>query len=93
MQTINDTQLRELARKRVEFRVHLIVYCVMNAALWVIWFFTSGGYLWPVWPMAIWGVGLCFHYMFDYRSTRFLSEEDVYEKLKKKMEERERIAS
>jgi hypothetical protein len=36
MQTPNDAQLHELARKRVEFRIHLTVYCVTNAALWMI---------------------------------------------------------
>lgn len=89
MQTITDTQLRELARKRVEFRIHLVVYCVTNAALWIIWYFTSGSYLWPIWPMAGWGIGLVFHYLFEYRSSRFLSEQEEYEKLKRKFEQRE----
>ena len=89
MQTPTDIQLRELARKRVEFRTHLIVYIVTNAAFWTIWFFTGQGYLWPVWPMAGWGIGLIFHYLFDYRSSRLLSEEDEFLKLKKQMEERQ----
>lgn len=84
MATIDDTQLRELTRKRVEFRIHCIAFCVINTALWIIWLFTSRGYLWPVWPMALWGTGLAFHYMFDYRSPRFLSEADEYRKLKDK---------
>ena len=91
MQSPTDTQLHELARKRVDFKSHLIVYCVINAALWTIWFVTGRGYLWPVWPMAGWGIGVLFHYLFDYRASRFLSEEKEYDKLKKKMEERERI--
>ena len=86
MQTLNDTQLRELARKRVEFRSHLIVYCVINAALWIIWFFTGKGYVWPIWPMAGWGGGLVFHYIFEYRTSRLLSEEEEYERIKKEFE-------
>jgi hypothetical protein len=86
MQTPTDSQLHELARKRVEFRSHLIVYFVTNAALWSIWFFTSRGYMWPVWPMAGWGIGVFFHYLFDYRPSRFLSEEEEYEKMKSRME-------
>ena len=43
MQTLNDSQLHELAGKRVEFRSHLIVYCITNAAFWVIWFLTGSG--------------------------------------------------
>ena len=91
MQTSTDTQLHELAHKRVEFRAHLLVYCVTNTALWTIWFFTGQGYVWPVWPMAGWGIGLIFHYMFEYRSSRFLSEEEEYQKLKKEMDEHKRI--
>ena len=85
MQTYTDAQLHEQAHKRVEFRRHLIVYCVVNAMLWLIWFVTGQGYLWPIWPLAGWGIGLIFHYVFDYRSSRFLSEEEEFEKLKNKM--------
>ena len=91
MQLPTDNQLHELARKRVEFRAHLVVYCVINAALWSIWFFTGQGYAWPVWPMTGWGIGLLFHYMFEYRSSRFLSEEEEYNRLKKEMEEHKRL--
>jgi len=86
MQTPTDAQLHEQARKRVDFKVHLFVYCVIIGTLWIIWFLTSKGYPWPVWPMAGWGIGLVFHYAFDYRSSRFLSEEEEYQRLKKKIE-------
>ena len=86
MQTLTDTQLRELARKRVEFRSHLVVYLVTNAALWSIWFFTGRGYMWPVWPMAGWSIGVIFHYLFDYRPSRLFSEEEEYQKMKKNMQ-------
>ena len=83
MQVLTDSQLHELARKRVDFRRHLIVYCVIISVLWLIWLVTDQGYVWPVWPMAGWGIGLIFHYVFDYRSSKFLSEEEEYKKLKK----------
>ena len=86
MQTQSDTQLRQLAHKRVEFRSHLMVYAVINAVFWGIWWLTGGGYPWPIWPMAGWGIGVLFHYLFDYRSAKFLSEEAEYEKLKRKAE-------
>ena len=82
-----DTKLHELARKRVEFRIHLVVYIVTNTALWMIWFFTSRGYPWPVWPMACWGICVVFHYLFEYRPARFFSEEEEYRKLKREMQE------
>lgn len=85
MQTLTDKQLHELAHKRVEFRTHLIVYFVVNAGLWLIWFFTYRGYMWPIWPTAGWGIGLIFHYLFEYRTSTLLSEEEEYQKLKKQM--------
>jgi hypothetical protein len=87
MQNLTENQLRELARKRVDFRRHLIVYFVVNAALWTIWYFTGDGYLWPIWPMVGWGVGVAFHYMFDYHSSTLLSEEEEFNRLKKHFEE------
>ena len=85
MQKYTEAQLHELARKRVDFRRHLIVYFVINATFWTIWYFTGHGYLWPVWPMAGWGVGVIFHYLFEYRSLRLFSEEDEFNRLKKQI--------
>jgi hypothetical protein len=88
MHTYTDKQLHDLARKRVEFRSHLVVYCVINSVLWLIWFLTGGVYPWPVWPLFGWGIGLLFHYLFDYRKARLFSEEAEYEKLKNEIEKR-----
>ncbi len=63
----------------------MIVYLVVNASLWLIWHFTGQGYMWPIWPMTGWGVGLIFHYIFEYRTSRLLSEEEEYQRLKKQM--------
>lgn len=87
MQTFTDKQLRQQAHKRVDFRAHLMVYCVVIGALWGMWALTSKGYPWPVWPMLGWGIGLVFHYLFEYRPSGFLSEEEEYEKLKRKSEQ------
>jgi hypothetical protein len=91
MQPTTDTQLHEQARKRVEFRRHLATYGVINAMLWLIWFATGQGYPWPVWPMAGWGIGVIFHYLFDYRSSRLFSEEEEYRKLKSETETPEHV--
>ena len=85
MQTLSENQLHELARKRVEFRRHLVVYFVIISILWMIWFLTGAGYIWPIWPMAGWGIGVIFHYLFEYRSSSFLSEEEEFKKLKREM--------
>ena len=86
MQSPTDTQLQELARKRVDFRKHLVVYFVINSVLWLIWLVTGHGYFWPVWPTAGWGIGLLFHYIFEYRQPRLFSEKEEFKKLKGEME-------
>ncbi len=92
MKTPSDKELHERARKRVEFRTHLIVYLVTIGAMWTVWFLLGGKYLWPIWPMALWGIGLIFHYLFEYLSTGFFSEEEEYRKMKKQMEQHDRLA-
>jgi 2TM domain len=91
MQPLTETQLHELARKRVDFRCHLLVYCIINAALWMIWFVTGAHYPWPVWPMVGWGIGVIFHYLFDYRSSKFFSEEEEYKKLRRNIPDDDKI--
>jgi 2TM domain len=53
---------REAAVKRVkakrEFRTHVAVYVIVNAMLVVIWAISGGGYFWPIWVIAAWGIGL-----------------------------------
>jgi len=91
MQTLTDVQLRELVCKWVDFRRHLVVYFVTNAVLWLIWLVTGQGYAWPVWPMAGWGIGVLFHYIFEYRSSSLLSEEEEYKKLKEEVQEKDLV--
>ena len=93
MQTLNDTQLHELAHKRVEFRSHLIAYSVIIGACWIIWAVTGRHYPWPMWPMVGWGIGVIFHYLFDYRPAKFLSEEEEYRKLKEEDSAKRHIVS
>jgi hypothetical protein len=53
---------REAAVKRVkakrDFRTHVAAYVIVNAMFVVIWAVTGGGYFWPIWIIAAWGVGL-----------------------------------
>lgn len=90
MQTLSDKQIHELARKRVDFRAHLVVYVVIIGVLWAVWLATGRGYPWPIWPMGGWAIGLIFHYLFEYRPSRLFSEEEEFEKLKRELEDKER---
>jgi hypothetical protein len=55
---------RLLVRKGLKW--HVTAYVIVNALLWSIWVLTSVTmdnwyYVWPIWPMLGWGVGLAFH--------------------------------
>ncbi|TFC43351.1 2TM domain-containing protein [Cryobacterium shii] len=53
---------RDLARRRLERKRKLtgdlVAYVVVNAFLVGVWFFVGGGYFWPGWVLAGWGVAL-----------------------------------
>ena len=53
---------RALARKRIEKRRNLqgtfVAYVVINTFLVGVWAMTGGGYFWPAWVIAGWGVAM-----------------------------------
>jgi hypothetical protein len=59
-----DDELRELAvrslKRKREFRNHVFVYLVVNAALWAVWAVDVArdgyGFPWPVFPTFFWGL-------------------------------------
>lgn len=72
MEHPTDDDIRAMAKARVGFRMHAIVYVAVNLLLVVIWWITSGGsapslrgdgasYYWPIWPHLGWGLGLALH--------------------------------
>lgn len=60
-----EDEVRRKASRKVGFRLgfywHLAVFVLVNAGLAGINFSTSPGYLWFLWPLAGWGVGLALH--------------------------------
>lgn len=63
---MDESERRQAAIERLnqkrEFWTHVIAYVVVNAFLVAVWAITnSGGYFWPVWPIAGWGIGLILH--------------------------------
>lgn len=89
---MEDAELRKEARRRAETKLgfywHLVVYIVINALLFVIWFFTSRGFPWFVFPLAGWSVGVFFHFLavfvFPGRATLERMTEKEYQELKRK---------
>ncbi|MFN1835802.1 2TM domain-containing protein [Balneola sp. MJW-20] len=83
MNNLNEEQIIELAKKRVDLRHHLMVYIIINAMLWAIWAITGSGYIWPIWPTAGWGIALIFHYVGVHDPFALFSVEKEIEKMKK----------
>jgi hypothetical protein len=77
---------RERARKRLqdrrEFGSHAIAFVVVNAFLIGAWAITGGGYFWPAWILAAWGVGLVLH-GWDTFVRRPITEADIDKELQR----------
>ncbi len=81
------------AKKRVEeikgFYFHLISYILVNTVLVVINLLMSPEYLWFIWPILGWGVGLIIHAFTTFGNVMGKSWEE--RKIKEIMEKDKRI--
>ena len=69
-------QLRERAvkqlRKRRDLATHAVVYVLVNAFLVGIWLLTGdGGFFWPIFPMAGWGIAVALNAWDVWRGDEF----------------------
>ena len=78
---MDNQERRDAAIKRVkdkrDFRTHVVSYVVVNLFLVGVWAISGGGYFWPGWVMAGWGIGLVLHGWQTYRGERPITEEDI----------------
>ena len=68
-------------KKRRDFRGHVLVYVLVNAALVTIWSATSGGFFWPIFPIVFWGIGVVMngwdaYFVDDFSEERIQREMD-----------------
>ncbi len=75
-------QALERIKKRRDFQSHLVVYLVVNAAVWVIWATTGSGYPWPAWLSGLWAIGLVTN-AWDVFIRRPITERDVRAEIKR----------
>jgi 2TM domain-containing protein len=81
-----DGKLWKMAKKRAEFKRHLLIYVIVNVFLWGVWLVTSiinthFGFIWPVWVSLGWGIGLAFNYFRAYTGFADSMTEKEYQKL------------
>jgi hypothetical protein len=64
----SDQDVRAKAEARVkareDFRIHLLIYVLVNGMLWVIWFLGGADVQqpWPIYALLGWGIGLIAHW-------------------------------
>ncbi|MCX7697244.1 MAG: 2TM domain-containing protein [Bacteroidales bacterium] len=87
---MGEEDLLKIARKRVGFKVHLIIYILGNLLLWVLYFlffflfdFT---FPWAIFPTLIWSIALGFHYFVVFKWNEKWVEKE-YQKLVKEQSE------
>lgn len=81
-----DERLWKIAKRRAEFKKHLLTYIVVNLFLWAIWIVTGlmrGHFLypWPIWVTLGWGIGVTFNYIGAYTGYKDTLTEKEYQKL------------
>ena len=92
MDTNRDEELWKLAKQRAAFQRNLVMYFVINAFFWIIWWFTTDTrnfhdrIPWPAWAMVGWGLGLVFQYFSAYGGSKENLADKEYQKLKKEKE-------
>ncbi len=78
---MDDQERRDAAIKRIndkrDFKTHAVSYVVVNISLIGVWAVSGGGYFWPGWVMAGWGIGLVLHGWQTYRGERPITEEGI----------------
>ncbi|HPH86475.1 MAG TPA: 2TM domain-containing protein [Ferruginibacter sp.] len=83
-----DPQVWDIARKRAGFKSTVIIYVIVNAFLWTLWFMgkdgEQNGIPWPAWCTVGWGIGLAFQFAGAYITTRSNHVEIEYQRLKNK---------
>jgi hypothetical protein len=80
MMTDEASDLREQAvlriKKKRDFAAHVLAYVLVNGFLIVLWYATSHGFFWPIFPLFGWGIGLIFHGWDVYRGEPTEAEID-----------------
>jgi hypothetical protein len=82
------------AERKVEARLgfygHLGIYILVNALLVVINFLTSPEYLWSLWPLLGWGIGLVAHML---KVFAIIDGSDLKRRMVEKQVEKDTLAN
>jgi hypothetical protein len=72
---LRNDAIRRL-KKRRDFGAHLLVFCLVNGFLVIIWAMTGlHGFFWPIFPILGWGIGLVLNAWDVFRREGFTEEQ------------------
>lgn len=84
---LDDAKALWLKRHRADFHNHLRTYIIINGSLVMLNLMISRGYLWALWPIMGWGIGLLFHAS----DTYFVTDERIEKGARKILKKRRRV--
>lgn len=59
--TVDEDVARQRVRRLRDFYIHVAVYVVVNAGLWLFDWLISPNFWWAAFPSIFWGIGLVVH--------------------------------
>jgi hypothetical protein len=80
---------RQVARRKMDFLRHVIIYLVVMAVLAVINNVTGGGYQWWLWPALGWGIGVVANFLSAFLYSGGSLEKRLIQKEMEKMGDEE----
>ena len=74
-EVLRDRAIKRL-KKRRDFSAHVLVYVLVNAFFVAIWALTNpDGFVWPIFPLAGWGIGVVMNAWDVFRNDEFDEEQ------------------
>jgi len=84
-----EEKIRRRVEKRLkeqaDFRVHMVIFLMVNLLLWLIWLLAGGGFPWPLIVTFGWGIGVVAHYM-DYNQQYGSGAERMEREVQRELE-------
>ena len=78
-----EAKLTRMAARRTSFKIHLVIFILANAFLWVVWYFLFKGkeditFLKAIlFLLIVWLLAVILHYMIVYKWTKSYKEKEL----------------
>lgn len=88
-----EAKLAKMASRRTSFKIHLAIFLIANAFLWVVWYFLFKGreditFLKAIlFVLIVWLLAIILHYMIVYKWTKSYKEKELSSLKKLRMQQ------